>query len=98
MMPHDPIVEEVRAHARELAASHGIDIRRMCEPSRELETVSGRQVVRREPKRLERRAGAGAAQTERADFHAMHGSPTLHSEPVARKPYGRTCKKTLPDR
>ena len=98
MMPHDPIVEEMRAHGREFAASHGIDIRRMCEPSRDLETVSGRHVVRREPKRPERRAGAGVAQAERADVHAMHGSPTLHSEPTNRKPYGRMSRKILPDR
>ena len=98
MMPHDPIVEEMRAHGREFAASHGIDIRRMCEPSRDLETVSGRHVLRREPKRPERRADAGAAQTERVDLHAVHGSPTLHSESMARKPYERTSGKILPDR
>ena len=97
-MLNNPIVEEMRAHEREFAASHGNDIRRMCETLREPETVSGRNAVRREPKCPERMAGAGAAQTERADFHAMHDSPTLRSEPAARKPYGRTNGKILPDR
>ena len=98
MMHDGPIVEEMRAHGREFAARNENDIRRMCETLRELETVSGLHVVRREPKRLERRAGAEAAQTERADFHAMHDSPTLHSEPTTRKPYGRTSGMILPDR
>ena len=53
-------------------------ISRMCEPLRELETVSGRNAVHREPKRLERKVGAGAAQIERTGFHAMHGLPILH--------------------
>ena len=97
-MHDDPSVEEMRAHGRGFAATHGNDIRRMCEPSRDLETVSGRDVMRREPKRPERKADAGAAQTERADLHAMHGSPTLHSESMARKPYERTSGKILPHR
>ena len=53
-------------------------ILRMCDPLRELETVSGRNAVHREPKRLAQKVGAGAAQIERAGFHAMHGSPILH--------------------
>ena len=56
MMRSDSIVEEMRAHGREFAAKHGNDIRRICEALRELETVSGRKVVLREPKRLERKA------------------------------------------
>ena len=56
MMRSDSIVEEMRAHGREFAARHGNDIRRICEALRELETVSGRKVVRREPRRLERKA------------------------------------------
>ena len=58
MMCRDPIVEEMRAHGREFAARHGNDIRRICEALRELETVSGRKIVRREPKRLERKAAS----------------------------------------
>ena len=58
MMRSDPIVEEMRAHGREFAAKHGNDIRRMCEALRELETVSGRKIVRREPKRLERKGAS----------------------------------------
>ena len=58
MMRSDPIVEEIRAYGREFAAKHGNDIRRICEALRELETVSGRKVVRREPKRLERKAAS----------------------------------------
>ena len=54
-MRNDPIVEEMRAHGREFAAKHGNDLRRICEALRELEAVSGRKVVRREPKRLKRR-------------------------------------------
>jgi len=57
-MCHDPIVEEMRAHGREFAAKHGNDLRRICEALRELETVSGRKVVHREPKRLERQAAS----------------------------------------
>ena len=55
-MRNDSIVEEMRAHGREFAVKHGNDIRRICEALRELETVSGRKVMRREPKRLERKA------------------------------------------
>ena len=58
MMRDDPIVEEMRAHGREFAARHGNDLRRICEALRELETVSVRKVVDREPKRLERRAAS----------------------------------------
>jgi hypothetical protein len=58
MMRNDPIVEEMRAHGREFAAKHCNDIRRMCEALRELETVSGRKVVHREPKRLDRKAAS----------------------------------------
>ena len=56
MMRSDSIVKEMRTHGQEFAAKHGNDIRRICEALRELETVSGRKVVRREPKRLERKA------------------------------------------
>ena len=58
MMRNDPIVEEMRAHGREFAAKHGNDLRRICEALRELEALSGRKVVRREPKRLERKAAS----------------------------------------
>ena len=58
MMRSDPIVEEMRAHGREFAAKHGNDIRRICEALRELEIMSGRKVVHREPKRLERKAAS----------------------------------------
>ena len=58
MMRNDPIVEEMRAHGREFGARHGNDIRRMCEALRELERVSERKVVHREPKRLERKAAS----------------------------------------
>ena len=58
MMRSDPIVEEMRAHGREFAAKHGNDIRRIGEALRDLEAASGRKVVRREPKRLERKAGS----------------------------------------
>ena len=57
-MRSDPIVEEMRAHGREFAAKHGNDIRRMCEALRELESVSGREVVHRKPKCLERKAAS----------------------------------------
>ena len=57
-MRSDPIVEEMRAHGQEFAAKHGNDLRRICEALRELEVVSGRKVVRREPKRLERKAAS----------------------------------------
>ena len=57
-MRSDPIVEEMRTHGREFAAKHGNDIRRICEALRELETMSGRKVVHREPKRLERKAAS----------------------------------------
>lgn len=46
----------MRAHDRELVAEHGNDIRRMCEGLRESDTVYGRKVVHREPKRLEQKA------------------------------------------
>jgi transketolase N-terminal domain/subunit len=58
MMRNDPIVEEMQAHGREFAAKHGNDIRRICEALRKLETMSGRKVVHREPKRLERKAAS----------------------------------------
>ena len=58
MMHDDPIVEEVRKHGREFAAKHGNDLQRICEALRELEAVSGRKVVHREPKRLERKAAS----------------------------------------
>lgn len=59
MMRNDPIVEEMRAHGREFAAKHGNDLQRICEALRELEiTMSGRKVVRREPKRLDRKAAS----------------------------------------
>ena len=57
-MRTDPIVEEMRAHGRKFAAKHGNDIRRICEALRELESMSGRKVVHREPKRLERKAAS----------------------------------------
>ena len=57
-MRNDPIVEEMRAHGREFAAKHDNDLRRICEALRELEALSGRKVVRREPKRLERRVAS----------------------------------------
>ena len=57
-MRNDPIVEEMRAHGQEFAAEHGNDLRRICEALRELEVVSGRKIVRREPKRLERKAAS----------------------------------------
>ena len=57
-MRDDPIVEEMRMHGREFAARHGNDLRRICKALRELETVSVRKVVDREPKRLERRAAS----------------------------------------
>ena len=58
MMRNDPIVEEMRAHGREFAVRHGNDLRRMCAALREFESVSGRRVVHREPKRLERKAAS----------------------------------------
>ena len=58
MMRSDPIVEEMRAHGREFAAKHGNDMRRICKALRELEAMSGRRVVRREPRRLERKAAS----------------------------------------
>ena len=57
-MHNDPIVEEMRRHGREFAAKHGNDVRRICEALRELEAVSGGSVVRREPKRLERKTAS----------------------------------------
>ena len=51
-MRNDPIVEEMRARGQEFAAEHRNNIRRICEALRELEAVSGRKVVRREPKRM----------------------------------------------
>ena len=57
-MRNDPIVEEMRAHGREFAAKHGNDLRRICEALRELEAMSERKVVHREPKRLERKAAS----------------------------------------
>ena len=57
-MRNDPIVEEMRAHGREFAAKHGNDIRRICEALREAETMPGRKVVHRKPKRLERKAAS----------------------------------------
>ena len=58
MMRSDPVVEEMRAHGREFAAKHGNDLPRICEALRVLETVSDRKVVRREAKRLERKAAS----------------------------------------
>ena len=55
-MRSDPIVEEMRAYGQEFVAKHHHDLRRICEALRELDVVSGRKVVRREPKRLERKA------------------------------------------
>ena len=49
-------VEELRAHDWGLAGKHGSEIRRMCEGLRESDTVYGRKVVHREPKRLEPKA------------------------------------------
>lgn len=57
-MRNDPIVEEMRARGQEFAARHGNDVRRMCEALRELGRVSGRKVVHRKPKRLERKAAS----------------------------------------
>lgn len=57
-MRNDPIVEEMRAHGEEFAAKHDNDLRRICEALRELEVASGRRVVRREPKHLERKAAS----------------------------------------
>ena len=57
-MRNDPIVEEMRAHGREFTAKCDNDLRRICEALRELEALSGRKVVRREPKRLERKVAS----------------------------------------
>lgn len=58
MMRSDPIVGEMRAHAPEIAAKHGNDLRCMCDALRDPETVYGCQVVHREPRRLERMAAS----------------------------------------
>ena len=58
MMRNGPIVEEMRTHGREFSAKHGNDFRRICEALRRLEAMSGRKVVHREPKRLERKAAS----------------------------------------
>ena len=57
-MRNDPIVEEMRVHGQEFAAKHDNDLRRICEALRELEALSGRKVVRHEPKRLERKVAS----------------------------------------
>ena len=54
MMSNDPIVEEMRMYGQEFAASHGNDIRRICDTLRQSEIASRRKVVRRGPKRLSR--------------------------------------------
>lgn len=58
MMRNDPIVEEMRAYGQAFVAEHGNEIRRTCQALGELETVSGRKVVHRKPKRLERKAAS----------------------------------------
>ena len=58
MMRSDSVVEEMREHGQAFAAKHDNDLRRICEALRELEAVSGRKVVCREPKRLERKAAS----------------------------------------
>ena len=57
-MHNDPIAEEMRAHGQEFVAKHDNDLRRICEALRELGALSGREVVRREPKRLERKVAS----------------------------------------
>ena len=58
---NDPIVEEIRAHERKFISMHGNDIQRICEALRELENVSERKVVHREPNRLEQELYANTA-------------------------------------
>ena len=55
-METDPLVEEMRANGRKFAAKHGNDIGRMCKALKKLEALSGRAVVDRDPKRLQRKA------------------------------------------
>ena len=57
-MRNDPIVEEMRAYGHEFAAKYDNDLRRICEALGELEVVSGRKLVQRKPKRLERKAAS----------------------------------------
>ncbi len=57
-MGTDPLVEEMRANEQEFAAKHGNDIERMCKVLKSLQATSGRKVVERNPKRLQRRVAS----------------------------------------
>ncbi|WP_200249413.1 hypothetical protein [Lamprobacter modestohalophilus] len=57
-MREDPIVEEMRAVGKAFALEHGNDLGRICRALRERSEKSGRQVVNREPKRLEKKAAS----------------------------------------
>ncbi len=48
----DHIVEEVRAAGRRLAEQCGNDLHQFCEMLREAQGRRGRQLVRREPRRI----------------------------------------------
>ena len=53
-MRNDPIVEEMRANGRVFSAEHGNDIERICKALRQKQQKSGRKVVTRQPKRLDK--------------------------------------------
>ena len=53
----DPIVAEVRAAREALLAEANFDLHTLCERLRARQEAAGRQVVRREPRRVSRAAG-----------------------------------------
>jgi len=48
----DPIVEEVRRHRMEHTRRFGGDLKRICEELQRIQRESGREFVRRPPKRI----------------------------------------------
>ena len=51
-MPHDPIIEEIRAIRDEFAKEHDYDVKAIVEALQREEAESGLQVISLPPKRL----------------------------------------------
>jgi hypothetical protein len=56
----DPIVAEVRAAREALLEEAGDDLHALCEMLRSRQSKTGRQVVRREPRRIQQAPGEAA--------------------------------------
>jgi hypothetical protein len=65
-MWHDPIVEELHKHGRELAAKFNYDVHAICQYYQERQKLENRPVVSRKPRLIK-------------DSQTIHQKSTMHS-------------------